>query len=124
MLKYARLESQERKHREHLQRLLAPHQAESISSVGSVFIKEGISVQRSFYPKVVDGRYLLLTVQTYLGAGTMISRQFLKFFETCPHLYSIGAYSRMNNLETHLDTSFCEAFSALPDQLEGGFART
>lgn len=113
-LKYARLESQKKKHRKHLQRLLAPYHVETQSS-RSLSIAEGILLQSSFYPKVVDGRYLLLTVQTYLGVETTVSRRSINFLQICPHLYSFGAFCRRDDLEIDLDTVFYMAFSAPPN---------
>lgn len=113
-LKYARLESQKRTHQKHLQRLLAPHHAAS-KSPRDIGVAEGILAQRSFYPKVVDGRYLLFTIRTYLGAGATISRQSIKFIEICPHLYSFAGLRLRNGLKLDMDMILYSAFSAPPN---------
>ncbi|EHK26669.1 uncharacterized protein TRIVIDRAFT_50070 [Trichoderma virens Gv29-8] len=113
-LKYARLQSQKRAHRKHLQRLLAPYHAAS-QRPGTISVVEGILAQRSFYPKVVDGRYLLLTVRTYLGVRTTISRQSIKFIEICPHLYAWGNFSLWNDATIALDTILYLAFLGPPN---------
>ncbi|KAL7929033.1 hypothetical protein V8C35DRAFT_325418 [Trichoderma chlorosporum] len=107
-LKYTRLKS----HQQHLQRLLTAHHATSKRS--SICVAKGILAQRSFYPKVVNGRYLLFTVRTYLSAKTIL-RQSIQFIQICPHLNAwsqspVQSY-RMNRLETTLHM----VFSALPD---------
>lgn len=113
-LKYARLKSQKKKHRAHLQRLLAPHHYET-QSPHTISVAEGILAQSSFYPKVVDGRYLLLTVRTYVAAETLVSPRSINCLQICPHLYSFGAFCRRNDMEIDLDTVFYMAFSAPPN---------
>ncbi|EHK46535.1 hypothetical protein TRIATDRAFT_43205 [Trichoderma atroviride IMI 206040] len=113
-LKYSRLKSKKKKHRTHLQRLLAPHHFET-QSPRSISVAEGILAQSSFYPKVVDGRYLLHTVRTYLGAETPVSPRSIKFLQICPHLHSLGGFCRWNNMGIDLDTVFNMAFSAPPN---------
>ncbi|KAL7930850.1 hypothetical protein V8C35DRAFT_324058 [Trichoderma chlorosporum] len=86
-LKYSRLKCRKK----HLQRLLTPYHAAS-QRPGTINMAEGIPAQRSFYPKVINGRYLLLTVWTYLGAKPTdtISPRSIRFIEICPHLYAWG----------------------------------
>lgn len=113
-LKYTRLKSQKKKHRKHLQRLLAPHHFQT-RSPHSISVAEGILAQSSFYPKVVDGRYLLLTVRTYFGVETPVSPRSIKSLIICPHLYSFGIFNRRNGMVRDLDALFHIAFSAPPN---------
>lgn len=113
-LKYARLERQKKKHRTHLQRLLEPHHVESRRARDND-VAEGILVRRSFYPKVVNGRYLLLTVRTYLGVGTTVSRQSIRFLRICPHLVAFAAFHMPSDVQVDLDMIFCRAFSVPPN---------
>ncbi|KAL7936784.1 hypothetical protein V8C35DRAFT_321003 [Trichoderma chlorosporum] len=85
-LKYSRLENLKSTHRKHLERLLAPYHTTS-----NYDVTEGVLSQRSFYPKVVNGRYLLLTSLDYISI--------------CPHLYWTGRSQRQ------LDTTLYRAFS-------------
>ncbi|KAL7892200.1 hypothetical protein HDV63DRAFT_398793 [Trichoderma sp. SZMC 28014] len=113
-LKYVRLKSSKKEHRKHLQRLLAPHHFQT-QSPHSISVAEGILAQKSFYPKVVDGRYLLLTVRTYLGTSTPVSPQSIKSLLICPHQYTFGSFRRRNEMKIYLDTVFYMAFSAPPN---------
>ncbi|KAL6810610.1 hypothetical protein V8C40DRAFT_278262 [Trichoderma camerunense] len=106
-LKYARLNSSKRAHQEHLKRLLTAHHATIIRVV------EGIQLKRSFYPKVVDGRYLLLTVQTYLALGSnLISQQSMDWIQICPHLTALGTFSLSRDHRMHLGKIIYLAFAA------------
>ncbi|EHK25096.1 uncharacterized protein TRIVIDRAFT_31775 [Trichoderma virens Gv29-8] len=111
-LKYTRLESQKRIHQKHLKRLLTPYHAPATQRPADIDVAENILSQRSFYPKVVDGRYLLLTVQTYLGIGTTVSRQSIKFIILCPHLCSFTSFRFRNGLKLDLDMILYMGFSA------------
>ncbi|KAL6823968.1 hypothetical protein V8C40DRAFT_279811 [Trichoderma camerunense] len=71
--------------------------------------------QRSFYPKVVDGRYLLLTVHTYLGVGAMVSRQSVNYLKICSHLISLDGIIHENELKLKFAMIIYAAFSAPPD---------
>jgi hypothetical protein len=104
-LKYARLKSQKWTHQKHLQRLLKPFHIKCQKP-------GGISLQRSFYPKVIDGRYLLLTIKTYLGVKTPLSRQSMPYLRICPHLASFT--TSLNRREIDLDGIFHMGFSAPP----------
>ncbi|KAL7787142.1 hypothetical protein V8C37DRAFT_412177 [Trichoderma ceciliae] len=99
-LKYTRLKSQKRTHWKHLKRLLTPHHAET---------------QRPDYIAVVDGRYLLFTVRTYLGVGTTVSRKSIEFIEICPHLSSFAELRSRNGLKLDLNMILYMAFSAPPN---------
>jgi hypothetical protein len=58
-LKYTRLDDKKKKYQRHLQRLLTPHHR----TLGSpIHIDYHISGRHSAYPKVINGRYLLLCI--------------------------------------------------------------
>lgn len=63
-LKYTQLEDKERKHQRHLQRLLAPHHIQLGANYYT--ITRGIEARISIYPKVINGKYLLLSIWTSL----------------------------------------------------------
>ncbi|KAL7930194.1 hypothetical protein V8C35DRAFT_324615 [Trichoderma chlorosporum] len=113
-LKYTRLKSQKRIHQQHLKRLLTAHHA-STQWPCDYDVAKGILAQRSFYPKVVNERYLLLTVRTYLGAGTTISRHSIEFVKICPHLHAWNYHRLRSGLLFRLNTVLHMAFSAPPN---------
>jgi hypothetical protein len=63
----------------------------------------------------VDGRYLLLTVHTYLGVGTMVSRQSVKYLKICSDLISFSGIIYENDLKLNLAMILYAAFSAPPN---------
>lgn len=85
-LKYTRLKSKKWRHREFLQKLLTPHYFPDKESFWTMR-DQGILEQFSFCPKVIDGRYVHLSIQTYLKAQTKISRRFLKRERICHHIH-------------------------------------
>lgn len=104
-LKYTRSERLSRKHRKILQSLLKPHynpDKDNFRTVGD----EGILEQHSFTPKVIDGRYVHLSVhlyigvesgssiQNFLGARNKISRWHLRK-DICHHIRGYGSSFEM-----------------------------
>ncbi|EHK46695.1 hypothetical protein TRIATDRAFT_42939 [Trichoderma atroviride IMI 206040] len=106
-LKYTRLRTIKWRQRRRLQRLLEPHYFPDKERFYN-HKEEGILEQSSFYPKVIDGRYVHLSVQTYLGAQNTISRQFLRRERICHHI---------RDYKTNLTMAFDMAFSAKDSQL-------
>lgn len=113
-LKYTRLESRKSTHQEYLRALLAPHHAPNCQRPHTVDVSEGIILQHSYYPKVVDGRYLLFTIRTYLGVGATVSRRSIQFLRLCPHLSSHALLCSQKHLKFSLDVILHMAFSTPP----------
>lgn len=115
-LKYARLKSPKKKHQKHLQRLLAPYHVDSQIS-GGMSVANGVRAQSSFYPKVVDGRYLLFSAHAYIASRGTILQQSIEFLIICPHVYSFGAFCGRNTLTRDLDMILYTCFSAPPNTI-------
>lgn len=108
-LKYTRMEDKKRRHRRYLQRLLTPHH----DQIREVFeIAKGIPAQISVYPKVVNGRYLLLSIMTYLEGETKVSRQSIRFLEICSHVSEQETCNITYGMRRNIDEAFDTAFLA------------
>ncbi|KAM0524466.1 hypothetical protein ACHAPE_000560 [Trichoderma viride] len=82
-LKYTRLEDKERKYRKYLLKLLEPYHRRLQEPYWT--ITRGVEVRFSAYPKVVNGRYLLLSIWTYLGYKIKPGRKSIRYLDICPH---------------------------------------
>lgn len=108
-LKYTRMEDIKRRHQKYLQRLLAPHHG---PIKGFFDVDEGISAQISVYPKVVNGRYLLLSIFTYVEGQTKVSRQSIRFLEICSHISVYEICNIAYGMKKNFDEAFEIALSA------------
>lgn len=108
-LKYTRTEDIKRKHQKYLQRLLTPYHG---PIKGYFDVAKGISARISVYPKVVNGRYLLLSILTYVEDETKVSRQSIKFLEICSHISHQEMCKFAYGMEKNIDEAFEIALSA------------
>ncbi|KAL7800281.1 hypothetical protein V8C37DRAFT_407217 [Trichoderma ceciliae] len=94
----------------YLQRLIAPYH----SQIKWRFdIDQGISAWRSVYPKVVDGRYLLCSIWTYLEGQTKVSQQSIRYIFICPHIRTFEMECIQERRRKYIDMAFEEAFSEM-----------
>lgn len=107
-LKYTRMEDIKRRHQKYLQRLLTPHHGQI---KGFNDVDKGISAQISAYPKVVNGRYLLLSILTYVKGQTKVSRQSIRFLEICSHISTLETCN-MYGMKKNIEEAFEIALSA------------
>lgn len=82
-LKYTRLKDKERKYQKYLLKLLEPCHDRLQEPYWT--ITRGVEVRFSAYPKVVNGRYLLLSIWTYLDYEIKVSRKSIRYLDICPH---------------------------------------
>lgn len=99
-LKYIRLGRLSWKHQKRLQKLLKPHYF-PVKEKFYTIENKGILEHWSYYPKVIEGRYIYLSIQTYLEGQNKISRQYLKWGDICHH---IGGYKE--SIEIAIDMAF------------------
>ncbi|KAL7920687.1 hypothetical protein ACQKWADRAFT_321959 [Trichoderma austrokoningii] len=85
-LKYARLKSLKWRQQKFLQAPLKPYHIPIEGEFLETLDKNALE-QYSFYPKVIDGRYVHLFTQTYLEARNKISRKFLRRERICHHIH-------------------------------------
>lgn len=108
-LKYTRMEDNKKRHRKYLQRLLTPHH----DRIRGFFeVAEGILARISVYPKVVNGRYLLLSILVYLEARTKVSRQSIRYIDICSHISDLETSNVSYGMRKNFDEAFDTALSA------------
>ncbi|EHK43391.1 hypothetical protein TRIATDRAFT_35020 [Trichoderma atroviride IMI 206040] len=108
-LKYTRMEDIKRRHQKYLRRLLTPHHG---PIMGYFDVAKGISGRISVYPKVVNERYLLLSIFTYVEGETKVSRQSIKFLEICSHISDQEICNIAYGWEKNINEAFETALSA------------
>lgn len=108
-LKYTRIEYKKRRHQKYLQRLLTPHHGQVR---GFFEVAKGISARISVYPKVVNGRYLTLSIMTYLEAQTKVSRRSILHIEICSHVSELESCDITYGMRRNIDEAFDIALSA------------
>ncbi|KAL7899462.1 hypothetical protein HDV63DRAFT_416909 [Trichoderma sp. SZMC 28014] len=125
-LKYTRLKDKGRKYQKYLQRLLEPYHHQLQETYWT--ITRGTQVRYSAYPKVVNGKYLLLSIWTYIGYKNKLARKSIHYLDICPH-YSqwVGQdYRLVLNDQTGIDQALNTAFATrnTPMYFSCGFCNT
>lgn len=93
-LKYTRSEKLSWKHRKILQDLLKPHYFPDKERFYTLE-NDGLLEHSSYYPKVIDGRYVLLFIRTYREGRNKISPHDLRGKGICHHIDGYGlSFSR------------------------------
>ncbi|POR39602.1 Uncharacterized protein TPAR_00211 [Tolypocladium paradoxum] len=81
-LKYARMKDANNTHQQYLKALLAPVYASFTTQSG---FPNMLHTGHAVYPKVVAGRYLLLSVYTYLENHTVVTKEAMGKLRICLH---------------------------------------
>ncbi|KND90959.1 hypothetical protein TOPH_04341 [Tolypocladium ophioglossoides CBS 100239] len=81
-LKYTRMKDVNNVYQEYLKALLKPVYTSFFTHPGFTFL---LQTMQATYPKVVDGRYLIQSVYSYLAAHTAVTRGAVGDLEVCLH---------------------------------------
>ncbi|EHK43350.1 hypothetical protein TRIATDRAFT_301206 [Trichoderma atroviride IMI 206040] len=126
-LKYTRLENKERVYNKYLLKLLEPYHHQLQEAYWT--ITRGVEVRFSAYPKVVNGRYLLLSIWTYLDYEIKVSRKSIRYLDICPHYSQREVRQNLHwgaialaGIERALDTAF--AIRGAPMRFSCGSCKT
>lgn len=87
-LKYTRLGCKEERYRDYLERLCAFHSR--LDYKPYIDIEGGLVVEYAAYPKVVNGRYLLLSIWKYVEAHYKLRPESIYCLDICPHYSQKG----------------------------------
>ncbi|KAL7895966.1 hypothetical protein HDV63DRAFT_395854 [Trichoderma sp. SZMC 28014] len=99
-LKYTRSEKLSRKYRKILQDLLRPHYFPDKKRFYTLE-NDGLLEHSSYHPKIIDGRYIFLSIDTYLEDQNKITQRYLRGKGICHH---IRGYEE--NYTTAIDIAF------------------
>ncbi|KAL7921167.1 hypothetical protein ACQKWADRAFT_321656 [Trichoderma austrokoningii] len=88
-LKYVRLGSEESRYQEYLESLGAVHYRFDYKSRGNN-TNGAVYLEYVAYPRVVDGKYLLLSIWTYGGVHYDLNARDIYCLDICPHFSQMG----------------------------------